>query len=161
MKWEIEGTTIARLYNANFKGLHIVLPPLPEQHRIATALSDVDALILSLDKLIAKKQAIKQGAMQQLLTGKKRLKGFNEPWVSYRIEELFDLGNGYTPSKAIPSYWDNGTIPWLRMEDIRTNGRILKDSIQYITKKLLKVEAYIRQEVLFFQLRPQLESTRF
>lgn len=44
------------------------LPPLPEQHRIATALSDVDALIVSLDKLIAKKQAIKQGAMQQLLT---------------------------------------------------------------------------------------------
>lgn len=54
----------------------IALPPIKEQQRIANALSDVDALINNLEKLIAKKKNIKQGAMQQLLTGKKRLPGF-------------------------------------------------------------------------------------
>ena len=76
--------------------------------------------------------------MQQLLTGKTRLKGFSEPWMEHTIDELFDLGNGYTPSKSNPAYWTNGTIPWFRMEDIRTNGRILKDSIQHVTPEAVK-----------------------
>lgn len=49
------------------------------------------------------------------------------------MSEIFEIKNGYTPSKAKPEYWTNGTIPWFRMEDIRTNGRILEDSIQHIT----------------------------
>lgn len=48
------------------------------------------------------------------------------------------MKNGYTPSKAKPEYWTNGTIPWFRMEDIRMNGRILSDSIQHITPEAVK-----------------------
>lgn len=114
------------------------IPPIEEQHRIASALTSIDNLIDSLDRLIAKKRDIKQGAMQQLLSGKKRLKGFTEPWKIYKIDDLFDIGNGYTPSKANSAYWTNGTIPWFRMEDIRANGRILKDSIQHITEEAVK-----------------------
>lgn len=120
------------------QNLEIAMPPLNEQRRIASALTSIDNLIASLGKLIKKKKNIKQGAMQQLLTGQIHLKGFSEPWVNYTIDELFDLGNGYTPSKSNPAYWTNGTIPWFRMEDIRTNGRILKDSIQHITPKAVK-----------------------
>jgi type I restriction enzyme S subunit len=139
ISWLTEtGAAISRLYNSNLLATKIAVPSRNEQIRIANALSDVDALLVSLDKLIAKKKAIKQGSMQQLLIGKQRLKGYDKPWVSFRIEELFDLGNGYTPSKEVASYWNNGTIPWFRMEDIRTNGRILKDSIQHITKKAVK-----------------------
>ncbi|WRB38281.1 restriction endonuclease subunit S [Helicobacter pylori] len=54
------------------------------------------------------------------------------------LEEVFEIKNGYTPSKKNPEFWKNGTIPWFRMEDIRENGRILKDSIQHITPKALK-----------------------
>ncbi len=54
------------------------------------------------------------------------------------LEEIFEIKNGYTPSKNNPEFWKNGTIPWFRMEDIRENGRILKDSIQHITPKALK-----------------------
>ncbi|MFP6217764.1 restriction endonuclease subunit S [Helicobacter pylori] len=54
------------------------------------------------------------------------------------LEEVFEIRNGYTPSKNNPEFWENGTIPWFRMEDIRENGRILKDSIQHITPKALK-----------------------
>ena len=54
------------------------------------------------------------------------------------MSEMFDIRNGYTPSKANMAYWENGTIPWFRMEDIRQNGRILSDSIQHITPNAVK-----------------------
>lgn len=120
------------------KNYMLSVPPLPEQQRIANVLTDIDSLLLSLEHLITKKKAIKEGAMQQLLTGKKRLKGFDEPWVENKIDDLFNLGNGYTPSKNVPAFWTNGSIPWFRMEDIRKNGRILKDSIQHITPEAVK-----------------------
>jgi type I restriction enzyme S subunit len=75
-------------------GMQIPIPPKSEQTRIATALSKVDALISELGRLIEKKRAIKQGAMQQLLTGKKRLKGFSEPWVEKKLGEICDVKRG-------------------------------------------------------------------
>lgn len=79
-----------------------------EQTRIATALSNIDALISELGRLIEKKRAIKQGAMQQLLTGKKRLKGFSEPWVEKKLGEILQYEQ---PTKYLVSstdYSDNG-----------------------------------------------------
>lgn len=67
-----------------------------------------------------------------------RFKGYEGEWNSPTIDEVFELRNGYTPSKAVNKYWENGTIPWFRMEDIRTNGGILKDAIQHITPLAIK-----------------------
>lgn len=55
-----------------------------------------------------------------------------------RLDELFNLKNGFTPSKSNGEFWKNGTIPWFRMEDIRENGRILDDSIQHVTVEATK-----------------------
>lgn len=115
----IQGIKVSSVSKSAIQGTWLCIPPIEEQCRIASALTSIDNLIDSLDRLIAKKLDIKQGAMQQLLSGKKRLKGFTEPWKSFKIDDLFDIGNGYTPSKANPAYWTNGTIPWFRMEDIR------------------------------------------
>ncbi len=60
---------------------------MPEQRAIATALSDVDALLDGLDRLIAKKRDLKQAAMQQLLTGQTRLPGFHGEWEVKRLGE--------------------------------------------------------------------------
>ena len=76
--------------------LIIPIPPLSEQTRIASALTSIDNLISSLDKLIEKKKAIKEGTMQQLLTGKKRLKGFNDPWVEKELGKIGDTYSGLT-----------------------------------------------------------------
>jgi type I restriction enzyme, S subunit len=72
----------------SFQFIKINHPPLPEQKAIATALSDIDDLINSLIKLIEKKKHIKQGAMQELLTGKKRLDGFSGEWVEVRLGDI-------------------------------------------------------------------------
>ena len=78
-----------------FRQLSIPLPPTKaEQEAIAEALSDADALIESLEQLIAKKRQIKQGAMQELLTGKKRLPGFSGDWEVKRLGELLRIGHG-------------------------------------------------------------------
>lgn len=54
------------------------------------------------------------------------------------MSDVFEIRNGYTPSKAKKEFWEGGTIPWFRMEDIRQNGRILSDSILHITPKGVK-----------------------
>lgn len=59
-------------------------------------------------------------------------------WRLDTIETIFNIRNGYTPSKANPLFWENGTIPWFRMEDIRKSGHILSDAIQHITPKAVK-----------------------
>ncbi|MCX6583346.1 MAG: restriction endonuclease subunit S [Candidatus Aminicenantes bacterium] len=84
------------------KSLTIPLPPLPEQEAIASGLSDVDALITALDRLIVKKRNIKQGAMQQLLTGQKRLPGFVGKWEEKTLGEIGEciIGLTYKPENV-------------------------------------------------------------
>lgn len=72
------------------------------------------------------------------LTPQIRFKGYEDEWQQAKVKDVFTLGNGYTPSKANPEFWTNGTIPWFRMEDIRENGRVLSDSIQHVTPEAVK-----------------------
>ncbi|CAA0156357.1 Type I restriction-modification enzyme S subunit, HsdS family [Tenacibaculum maritimum] len=113
------------------KSIKIPLPPtLKEQKAIATALSDMDDLIASLEDLIAKKQAIKQGAMQQLLTpphkGGKRLPGFSGDWVEKKLGNLGDciIGLTYKPSNVANS----GTLV-LRSSNIQNDQLAFDDNV--------------------------------
>ena len=111
------------------------LPPLDEQQAIAEALSDVDRLIESLESLIVKKRAIKQAAMQQLLTGKTRLPGFSGERQTIALGEISDIKNGSTPNTQIAAYW-NGQIPWCTPTDITdTTGKYLFATERYITEE--------------------------
>ncbi len=87
----ITGIKVSSISRQSIQGTKLLLPPLSEQKAIAKALSDVDDLIAALDKKIAKKHLVKQGAMQQLLTGKKRLPGFTEEWVNVKLRDCFDI----------------------------------------------------------------------
>ena len=90
-----QGSTRQRTSISKLKVIQVLLPPLPEQRRIASALTSIDGLISALDNLIRKKQAIKIGTMQELLSGKRRLEGFNKPWVNSRISDLYTVTRGY------------------------------------------------------------------
>ncbi|MBC7618916.1 MAG: restriction endonuclease subunit S [Candidatus Saccharibacteria bacterium] len=72
----------------------IPVPPISEQHAIATALSDVDALLAKIDQLIAKKRDLKQAAMQQFLTGQSRLPGFSGKWEVRRLGDVATANKG-------------------------------------------------------------------
>ena len=94
----ITGIKVSSISKASILETKILLPPLPEQKAIAEALSDVDELITALDKKIAKKRLIKQGTMQELLTGKKRLPGFTDEWVEKKVKDIFKVTRGYVLS---------------------------------------------------------------
>lgn len=110
-------TTRALTNGKQLSAIELPVPPKPEQEAIAEALSDIDTLIVNLEKLIAKKKAIKQGAMQELLTGKRRLPGFYDEWIDSRIGDICELVSGGTPSTSVAEYWD-GDIAWCTPTDI-------------------------------------------
>ena len=92
----ITGIKVSSISKSAIAGTMIAVPKPDEQTKIVAALSDIDALITNLEKLIAKKKAIKQGAMQELLTGKRRLPGFDGEWGNVVIGE-----NGYLLRESI------------------------------------------------------------
>ena len=99
----------------------IPIPPLPEQKAIATALSDMDALIAQTEKLIEKKKAMKQGMMQELLKPKKG-------WVTKKLGEVCEIIGGGTPSTTNASFW-NGDINWF------TPTEVGEDKYLYTSKR--------------------------
>lgn len=121
----------------------LVLPPTKtEQAAIANALSDTDALIQSLTRLIAKKRQVKQGAMQTLLAGEKRLPGFSGKWEVKCIGEFTDCTSGGTPSTLMSHYW-NGQIRWMNSGELNlkniydVEGRITEKGLRNSSTKLL------------------------
>ncbi len=107
-------------------------PPLPEQRAIAAALSDVDALLGGLDRLIAKKRDLKQAAMQQLLTGQTRLPGFQGEWELRRLGDVSNMGSGGTPLSSVPAYYGGG-IPWVSIADMTRAGRVIDETEKTLT----------------------------
>lgn len=108
------------------RDFRIQLPSMDEQKRISTALCDADDLIATLERLIGKKQAMKQGMMQQLLTGRTRLPGFNAEWSEIR------LGNHVTYVKTVAlsrAQLDaNSPLKYLHYGDIHTRSSVLLDA---------------------------------
>jgi type I restriction enzyme S subunit len=121
MKLAMSGNAITRLTLAKIRKLTFPVAPLPEQRAIAEALSDADALLDGLDRLIAKKRDLKQATMQQLLTGKTRLPGFSGEWETRRLAELGEIKGGGTPSTTQRHIWDGG-LPWCTPTDITGLG---------------------------------------
>ena len=95
-----QGAGRYKLTKATLQQLPCAVPPLPEQRAIAEALSDVDALLGALDRLIAKKRDLKQAAMQQLLTGQTRLPGFHCDWEVKRLGDVTEIVMGQSPSSS-------------------------------------------------------------
>ena len=135
IKWvSSEGSTIARLYNGIIYATKIALPPLEEQNRIAEALSDVDSMISSLEKLIAKKKAIKQGAMQELLTGKKRLPGFDGQWSTINLSKKSKIKARIGWQGLTTNEYLNDGFAYLVTGTDFVDGRIYWNGCHYVAK---------------------------
>ncbi len=120
-----------------FKTISVVLPPLSEQRAIAEVLSDVDGLINALDALIAKKRAIKQATMQQLLTGKTRLPGFSGEWETKRLGEIGEISGAGVDKKV-----NSNEVPVRLVNYLDVYNKTFlysKDLTHEVTAKLEKV----------------------
>ena len=112
----ITGTKVSAISRSAIQNVKVLIPPLPEQQQITKALSDVDALISTTEKLLQKKKNIKQGAMQELLTGKKRLPGFAK---STRTK-MTELGE-------IPEAWEVKTLS--EIFEFKPNNTFTRDCL--------------------------------
>lgn len=129
------GTTMVNLNQGTLANLKIQFPPRNEQDAIAAALSDVDALIAGLEKLIAKKRDLKLAAMQQLLTGQTRLPGFRGEWVEACLGDLARIQRGASPRPIESPVWfdDTSSVGWVRISDVTSAGMYLTDTQQRLS----------------------------
>lgn len=134
--------TLAHLTKENLLKVPIPVPPASVQHAIGEALESVDALIAAQERIIAKKQAIKQGMMQQLLTGRTRLAGFEGEWAERPIGDFAQVKAGGTPSTSAARYW-GGDIRWMSSGEIHgkriteVTGRITEAGLRESAAQLL------------------------
>ena len=117
------------------RDVRIPLPSPAEQRAIAEALSDVDGMLAALEALVVKKRAIKQAAMQQLLTGKSRLPGFSGKWREVAIGLFANVVRGASPRPIDSPVWfdSQSKIGWLRISDVTASGKFLYDTIQNLS----------------------------
>lgn len=109
----------------DIRKIKIPLPTLEEQKAIAKVLTDTDQLLQNLKMLIAKKKAIKKGAMQELLTGKKRLDGFSGEWEEKTLGEIVVFTNGKAHENSVVEYGDYIIV---NSKFVSTDGRVKKYS---------------------------------
>jgi len=131
--WPSRGAAQPFIGLGDVRNLKVQLPPLKEQEAIAEALSDADAAIESLDALITKKRDVKQATMQQLLTGRTRLPGFNADWKEVRLGDHASMRSGGTPLTSVASFY-GGTIPWASISDMSASGKYLSVTDRSITE---------------------------
>lgn len=110
----IHGTKVSSVSKGSLGDTVIIVPKVSEQKRIVDALSDVDALIANLQKLIRKKKDIRQGTMQRVLTGKNRLQGFSSEWKDTTLGKICDIKDG---THQTPHYVEFG-IPFYSVETV-------------------------------------------
>ncbi|WRC38840.1 restriction endonuclease subunit S [Helicobacter pylori] len=119
------GSTFLEVSPNKIKDLLIPLPPLNEQIAIANILSGLDHYLYSLDALILKKESVKKALSFELLSQRKRLKGFNQAWQRVRLGDVAEIIGGGTPSTQITSFW-NGSINWFTATEIGITKYVYK-----------------------------------
>ena len=135
-------------------GMKVPVPPLAEQLAIVAALSDVDALVDDLDRLIAKKRDLKQAAMQQLLTGQTRLPGFHGKW---QVKPLRDVANT-DPEQLGPHTRKDFAFSYIAIEDVK-RGVLRSHSEQVFAEAPSRARRKLREnDILVSTVRPNLQS---
>ncbi len=147
------GTKVTSVSKNGVNKTYVIFPPtIDEQKRIAEALQNIDSLIEALDEQIAKKQAIKTGAMQQLLTAKTRLQGFTQPWVEVTFEDVVSrFATGLNPRQNFVLN-SGGTLNYITIKDFK-DGVLSFDSCDKIDQAafdLIQRRADIRKGDLLF-----------
>ena len=155
LKSRVRTASIPRLSRNAIEQFPIPVPPIEVQEEIVRILDTFSAHAAELQAELQARKEQYEYYRNLLLTfnpsacgcgtdGEQKINdvttwGGNSYKITWKtMEDIFEMRNGYTPSKNNPLFWEGGTIPWFRMEDIRDNGRILSDAIQHITPAAIK-----------------------
>ena len=148
IKEETQGSTRARTSISKLRKNKVLLPSIEEQNRIAEALSDADSMISSLEKLITKKKAVKQGAMQDLLTCKKRLPGFTGEWKGYTIGKMGEFYSGLSGKSK--KDFDCGEAYYITFLNVLSNVKIDTSILASVDVRENESQKAVRKGDLFF-----------
>ena len=128
-----KGGGVPHVHISDIDNFEIPVPPVDVQSKIVKILDCFSSLEAELEAELEKRK-------RQYVYYRDMLLNFSDrkdvDWLT--VNDVFEMRNGYTPSKSNRQFWEGGTIPWFRMDDIRANGRILSDSILHITDKGVK-----------------------
>ncbi|WP_187945945.1 restriction endonuclease subunit S [Helicobacter pylori] len=153
IKWNTEHTTILRLYNDNFRNTLIPLPPLNEQAAIANVLSDVDHYLYSLDALILKKESVKKALSFELLSQRKRLKGFNQNWQRVRLGTYKYRRGSFPQPYGNPQWYSDNGMPFVQVYDVGENFKLTQKTKQKISKIAQPMSVFVPKNSVIITLQ--------
>ncbi|WQW56481.1 restriction endonuclease subunit S [Helicobacter pylori] len=153
IKWNTEHTTILRLYNDNFRNTLIPLPPLNEQIAIANILSDMDHYLCSLDALILKKESVKKALSFELLSQRKRLKGFNQAWQRVRLGTYKYRRGSFPQPYGNPQWYSDNGMPFVQVYDVGENFKLTQKTKQKISKIAQPMSVFVPKNSVIITLQ--------
>ncbi|GHR24184.1 hypothetical protein JP0094_00980 [Helicobacter pylori] len=153
VKWNTEHTTILRLYNDNFRNTLIPLPPLNEQIAIANILSGLDRYLCALDALILKKEGVKKSLSFELLSQRKRLKGFNQAWQRVRLGTYKYRRGSFPQPYGNPQWYSDNGMPFVQVYDVGENFKLTQKTKQKISKIAQPMSVFVPKNSVIITLQ--------
>ncbi|MEJ8602092.1 restriction endonuclease subunit S [Helicobacter pylori] len=153
VKWNTEHTTILRLYNDNFRNTLIPLPPLNEQIAIANILSALDRYLYALRALILKKESVKKALSFELLSQRKRLKGFNQAWQRVRLGTYKYRRGSFPQPYGNPQWYSDNGMPFVQVYDVGENFKLTQKTKQKISKIAQPMSVFVPKNSVIITLQ--------
>ena len=144
INWITDTGTVPRLYNGALKAIQIPTPPIEQQTRIVSILELWDAAIAKQTALIEQLTLRKRGLMQQLLTGKKRLKGFEGEWMEVRLGDVASINRGGSPRPIEDYITKCEGYNWIKIGDVGQDAKYITSTEEKIIKEGLSKTRFVK-----------------
>ncbi|WP_187843783.1 restriction endonuclease subunit S [Helicobacter pylori] len=155
IKWSNynEATGVPSLTKMTISNIEIPLPPLNEQVAIANILSDVDRYLYSLDALILKKESVKKALSFELLSQRKRLKGFNQAWQKVRLGTYKYRRGSFPQPYGNPQWYSDNGMPFVQVYDVGENFKLTQKTKQKISKIAQPMSVFVPKNSVIITLQ--------
>ncbi|WRC97034.1 restriction endonuclease subunit S [Helicobacter pylori] len=152
-KRKADGSIIKTITKQTLKDFEIPLPPLNEQIAIANILSDVDHYLYSLDALILKKESVKKALSFELLSQRKRLKGFNQAWQRVRLGTYKYRRGSFPQPYGNPQWYSDNGMPFVQVYDVGENFKLTQKTKQKISKIAQPMSVFVPKNSVIITLQ--------
>ncbi|MGL2567448.1 restriction endonuclease subunit S [Helicobacter pylori] len=149
----VKSSSHKNLTIADLRDLLIPLPPLNEQIAIANVLSDVDRYLYSLDALILKKESVKKALSFELLSQRKRLKGFNQAWQRVRLGTYKYRRGSFPQPYGNPQWYSDNGMPFVQVYDVGENFKLTQKTKQKISKIAQPMSVFVPKNSVIITLQ--------